>query len=190
MTFIIRRLISMVITFFLITLISFLTIQLPPGDVVSNWVREQEALSGSRLPPEIAENLRQRFGYGEPILVQYYRWISGFPKGDFGFTILYGDAPVFDIVWPRIGMTYFIVIATLIISWGLAIPFGIYAATHKNTLLRLYSLLNGLYRHLRAEFSAGGYLSVYRRICLKYQLLRGFVLQRIRKCPLDFRPHH
>ena len=123
----------MVITFFLITLISFLVIQLPPGDVVSNWVREQEALSGSRIPPEVAESLRQRFGFGEPVLVQYVRWISGFPQGDFGFTILYGDASVASIVGPRIGITYFIVIATLLLSWGLAIPLGIYAATHQNT---------------------------------------------------------
>lgn len=134
MTFVIRRLLSMIVTFFLITIISFMAIQLPPGDVVSNWVREQEALSGTRLPDETYENLRQRFGFGEPVLVQYFRWISGFPSGDFGFTILYGEAPVASIVGPRIGMTYFIVIATLIISWGLAIPFGIYAATHKNAL--------------------------------------------------------
>jgi len=134
MAFIIQRLLSMIVTFFLITLISFAAIQLPPGDFVTNWVREQEALSGTRLPPETYESLRRRFGLGEPFPVQYFRWISGFPKGDFGFTILYGEAPVASIVGPRIGMTYFIVIATLIISWGLAIPFGIYAATHKNTL--------------------------------------------------------
>jgi len=134
MTYFIRRFFSMVVTFFLITIISFLAIQLPPGDVVTNWVREQEALMGTQLPPEVKENLRQRFGFGEPMLVQYFRWVAGFPEGDFGFTILYGEAPVSEIVGPRIGMTYFIVIAALIISWGLAIPFGIYAATHKNSL--------------------------------------------------------
>ena len=134
MAFVIRRFFSMVITFFLITIISFVAIQLPPGDVVTNWVREQEALTGAKLPPEVTEGLRERFGFGEPLLVQYYKWISGFPKGDFGFTILYGEAAVADIVLPRIGMTYFIVIATLLLSWGLAIPFGIYAATHRNTV--------------------------------------------------------
>lgn len=132
--FIIRRLLSMVITFFLITIISFTVIQLPPGDVISNWVREQEAVSGTSLPPDTIENLRERFGYGEPLLTQYVKWIAGFPRGDFGFTILYGEAPVADIIAQRIGLTYFLVIATLIISWGLAVPFGIYAATHKNQL--------------------------------------------------------
>ncbi|NJN82776.1 MAG: ABC transporter permease, partial [Caldilineaceae bacterium] len=133
MAYIIRRFISMLVTFIMITFISFMAIQLPPGDMVTNWVREQEALSGSRLPPETIENLRQRFGYGESLPMQYVRWVSGFPRGDFGFTILYGNSAVSAIVGPRIFMTYFIVIAALIISWGLAIPFGIYAATHKNS---------------------------------------------------------
>jgi peptide/nickel transport system permease protein len=134
MAYIIRRFVSMFITFWLITIISFMVIQLPPGDMVTNWVRDQEALSGTRLPQETVDGLRARFGYGQPLLVQYLKWVAGFPRGDFGFTILYGDAPVSAIVLPRIGMTYLIVIATLIISWGIAIPAGIYAATHRNTL--------------------------------------------------------
>jgi peptide/nickel transport system permease protein len=134
MVYVIRRLLAMIVTFFLITIISFMTIQLPPGDMVTNWVREQEALAGSRLPDETIENLRARFGFGEPLLVQYLKWVAGFPQGDFGFTILYGEASVASIVGPRIGITYFIVIVTLLLSWGLAIPLGIYAATHQNTL--------------------------------------------------------
>ncbi len=131
--FIIRRFISAVITFFLITLVSFLVIQLPPGDVVSNWVRQQEAVSGQPLPPETIENLRRVYGFDEPLLVQYLKWIDGFPSGDFGFSIEYSNTPVSEIVGRRIGLTLFLGLSTLFISWGLAIPFGIYAATHKNT---------------------------------------------------------
>lgn len=132
-TYIVRRLISAALTFFLITVISFVVIQLPPGDMVSNWVRQQEAVSGTTLPPDTIENLRRSYGFNEPVYVQYFKWVDGFPSGDFGFSIEYSQAPVTDIIGPRIGLTYFIVIATLFISWGLAIPFGIYAATHKNT---------------------------------------------------------
>lgn len=130
-----RRLFSAGITFALITVISFFVIQLPPGDMVSNWVRQQEALTGQPLAPEMIENLRARYGLDESPVVQYLKWIDGFLVGDFGFSIEYSQAPVTDIIVPRIGITYFIVIATLIISWGLAIPLGIYAATHKNTLI-------------------------------------------------------
>lgn len=132
-TYMARRLISAAITFFMITLISFLVIQLPPGDVVSNWVRQQEAVSGQPLPPETIENLRQVYGFNEPLLVQYLKWIDGFPRGDFGFSIEYSNAPVSEIIGRRIGLTLFLGFAALFISWGLAIPFGIYAATHKNS---------------------------------------------------------
>ena len=132
-TYIIRRLVSAVVTFFLITLISFLVIQLPPGDVVSNWVRQQEAATGQPLPPETIESLRRAYGFDEPLIIQYFKWIDGFPSGDFGFSIEYSNAPVSDILAQRTGLTIFLGVATLFISWGLAIPFGIYAATHKNS---------------------------------------------------------
>ena len=73
--FIVRRIISATITFFLITLISFMVIQLPPGDVVSNWVRQQEAISGSSMPPETIENLRRTYGFDEPLFMQYLKII-------------------------------------------------------------------------------------------------------------------
>lgn len=131
--YLMRRLISAVFTFFLITLVSFFVIQLPPGDVVSNYIRQQEATSGVQMPPETIENLRRTYGFDEPIFVQYLKWIDGFPSGDFGFSIEFSNTPVSEIIGRRIGLTLFLGVSTLIISWGLAIPFGIYAATHKNT---------------------------------------------------------
>lgn len=131
--YLMRRFISAVFTFFLITLVSFFVIQLPPGDVVSNYIRQQEATSGVQMPPETIENLRRTYGFDEPIFVQYLKWIDGFPSGDFGFSIEFSNTPVSEIIGRRIGLTLFLGVSTLIISWGLAIPFGIYAATHKNT---------------------------------------------------------
>ena len=129
---ILGRLGSALVTLFLISVISFAVIQLPPGDVVSNWVRQQEIVSGSSLPPETLEMLRDRYGFGEPMVTQYLKWIGGFFRGDFGFSVIYDGAPVAQIVGARIGMTFLLVILALIVSWGLAIPLGIYAATHKN----------------------------------------------------------
>ena len=129
-----RRLLSALFTLFLISVISFVVIQLPPGDVISNWVKEQEIISGASLPPETMEMLRDRYGFGEPMVVQYLKWVGGFFRGDFGFSVLYDGAPVAQIVGARIGMTFLLVVLALVISWGLAIPLGIYAATHKNRL--------------------------------------------------------
>ncbi|MXU64399.1 ABC transporter permease [Oceanomicrobium pacificus] len=129
---VINRILSALFTLWLISVISFIVIQLPPGDVVSNFVRQQELISGASVPPETLEFLRQRFGFGEPVYVQYLKWIAGFPKGDFGFSVIYDGAEVADIVARRIGMTLLLAILALFLSWGLAIPLGIYAATHKN----------------------------------------------------------
>ena len=131
-TRILRRLVSAAFTLVLISIISFLVIQLPPGDVVSNWIKQQEIVSGSSLPPATIDMLRERYGFGEPMVVQYLKWVGGFFRGDFGFSVIYDEAPVAEIVGRRIGMTFLLVVLALIVSWGLAIPLGIYAATHKN----------------------------------------------------------
>lgn len=126
------RLASALVTLVLISIVSFAVIQLPPGDVISNWVTQQEIVAGSNLPPATYEMLRERYGFGESLPVQYLKWVGGFFRGDFGFSVIYDGAPVAEIVGRRIGMTFLLVILSLIVAWGIAIPLGIYAATHKN----------------------------------------------------------
>ena len=132
--YLVKRILSALLTLFLISIVSFVIIQLPPGDVVTSWITQQEILSGANLPPEMTEALQQRYGFGDPILIQYLKWVGGFLVGDFGFSLTYDDVSVADFIARRIGETYLLVILTLLISWGLAIPLGIYAATHKNRL--------------------------------------------------------
>jgi peptide/nickel transport system permease protein len=93
-----------------------------------------ESQTGTRVAPEIIEGLRERYGLGDPVPIQFWKWVSGFPRGDFGLTVSYSGT-VAEIIKLRIGYTLLLVTLTLIISWGLAIPFGIYAATHKNSTL-------------------------------------------------------
>lgn len=132
LTFVVRRVATMLLTLFLISIVSFIAIQLPPGDVLTTWVTRQEIQAGAAMPRESLDALRAQYGLGEPLPIQYIKWVSGFPHGDFGLSLSYGGVSVSELVGRRLGVTYFIVIATLIISWGAAIPFGIYAATHKN----------------------------------------------------------
>jgi peptide/nickel transport system permease protein len=133
LSYILRRLLGMGVTLVAVTIITFIIIQLPPGDVVTAEVTRMEAQTGQQVPPEIIEGLRARYGLGEPAPVQFWKWVSGFPRGDFGLTNAY-QGSVAEIIKLRIGYTLLLVILTLIISWGLAIPFGIYAATHKNSI--------------------------------------------------------
>ena len=132
-SYILRRFLGMVATLIAVTIVTFIIIQLPPGDVVTSEVARFEAQTGQKMPPEVIEGLRARYGLGEPVPVQFFRWVSGFPRGDFGISNAYAGT-VAEIIVLRIGYTLLLVILTLIISWGLAIPFGIYAATHKNSI--------------------------------------------------------
>lgn len=132
LVFAIRRLSSALLTLVLISIISFLVIQLPPGDVVSTYVTQQEIISGTRISPQAEEILRTRYGYGESMFTQYIKWIGGVVQGDFGFSLTYDSVDVGEFVGRRIFDTYLLVVATLLVSWGIAIPLGIYAATHKN----------------------------------------------------------
>ena len=128
--FILRRLVSMVPLMILISMVSFAIIQLPPGDWVTNYATQLQQI-GTETANEVLEALRTQYGLGQPIYVQYLKWVAGFPRGDFGISMAYGNHPVSSLIGERFLLTISISLATLVISWGLAIPIGVYSATHK-----------------------------------------------------------
>lgn len=128
--FILRRLLTMVPLIILISMVSFLIIQLPPGDWVTNYATQLQQI-GAETANEVLEAMRKQYGLGQPIHIQYLKWVAGFPRGDFGISMAYGNHPVVSLIGERFLLTVSISLATLIISWGLAIPIGVYSATHK-----------------------------------------------------------
>ncbi len=128
--FILRRLLNMIPLVFLISIVSFLIIQLPPGDYVTNYATQLQQM-GSTTSDDLLEALRAQYGLGQPVYVQYVKWVSGFPRGDFGISMTYGNKPVGSLIGERFMLTIAISLATLFISWGIAIPIGVYSATHK-----------------------------------------------------------
>lgn len=129
--FIIRRLLLMIPTLIVISMISFVIIQLPPGDWITSYAAQLRAI-GSQASQEALEALRVRYGLGEPVWKQYLFWVSGFPRGDFGIAMSMQDTPVADLVWPRLGMSLMLSLTTLVVVLGLAIPFGVVAAVNRN----------------------------------------------------------
>jgi peptide/nickel transport system permease protein len=79
---------------------------------------------------ETVELLRQQYGLDQPIYVQYLRWIAGFPRGDFGYSIEW-KTPVADLIGSRLSFTLMYSLLALIFTWIVAIPIGIYSATHQ-----------------------------------------------------------
>ncbi len=131
LSFVIRRLLLMILMMIVISMVSFVIIQLPPGDWVTSYAAHLRAIS-SPASEATLEALRERYGLGEPVWRQYLFWVSGFPRGDFGIAMSMQDTPVADLVLPRFGMSLLLSLSTLVVVLGLAIPFGIIAAVNRN----------------------------------------------------------
>lgn len=125
-----RRLLYMIPTLIVISIIAFVIIQLPPGDYLTVYVAELAAQGEDANEATLAQ-LRERYGLGLPWYQQYFRWMSNIIlKGDFGQSFTWGR-PVNQLIWDRIGFTMLITFATTLFIWAVALPIGIYSATHQ-----------------------------------------------------------
>ncbi len=124
--FIVRRLFLSLLTIFAVSVISFAIIQLPPGDYVSTYVA-QLLTSGEVIDETEAANLRAQFGLDAPFPVQYYKWVSQAIRGNFGTSMEY-QRPVGDVIGDRLALTAALAFVSIIFTWCLAIPIGVYSA--------------------------------------------------------------
>jgi peptide/nickel transport system permease protein len=132
LTFLIRRLIYMAITVLFISFISFGIVELPKGtflDVKLEQLRQQ----GGNIAQDQINEIIQRYGLYDPFYVKYMKWITGFVHGDFGQSFAM-DRPVKDLIWGRLGFTLGLSLFSLLFSWGISIPLGVYSATHRYSL--------------------------------------------------------
>ena len=127
--FLLRRLLLGLVTIWLISVMSFIIIQLPPGDFVSAYIA-QLAASGSSVSAEEAEAMRRLYGLGQPIYVQYFKWVSRVVVGDFGESMEW-RRPVLEVIGDRIWLTLLLSVGSLFLTWILALPIGIYSAVRQ-----------------------------------------------------------
>ncbi|NLW56280.1 MAG: ABC transporter permease [Firmicutes bacterium] len=132
LSYIVKRVLGMIPAILIISFITFVVIQLPPGDFVTS-VQAQVAASGGGMDAATVEALRARYGLDQPMIVQYWRWIRGFPKGDFGFSLEW-NAPVWDVIAERMGWTLLLSGLALVFMWVVSIPIGIYSARNQYSL--------------------------------------------------------
>lgn len=131
--FIMRRILMMVPTMFFISLVSFIIIQLPPGDYLTSYIANLSA-SGEQVEADVIEALNERFGLDQPIHIQYFRWITNIIfRGEYGQSFAW-NVPVETLIWGRLGLTLLISIATLLFTWVIAFPIGIYSAVNKYSI--------------------------------------------------------
>ena len=129
LAYILRRVLIMIPTLFVISVISFVVIQLPPGDYLTTYIANLQQ-TGEVTDEAVIESLRARYGLDKPLPVQYWKWISGVVVGDFGQSFSY-NKPVKELIWQRLGLTVTISLITMVCTWLIAIPIGIYSATHQ-----------------------------------------------------------
>jgi peptide/nickel transport system permease protein len=127
--FILQRLGFAALTLFVSSILAFVIIQLPPGDFVDTYIANLSA-SGSAVSMQEAEALRILYGLDQPIWVQYFKWISRVIVGDFGESMEW-RRPVSEVIGDRLWMTVLISFFALIITWGIALPIGIFSAVRQ-----------------------------------------------------------
>jgi peptide/nickel transport system permease protein len=132
--YMIRRVLLMIPTLIVISIISFAIIQLPPGDFLSSYVAQLRQ-QGDDIDAEQIAALEEQYGLNQPVHVQYWKWVSGIVlRGDWGRSFEW-QQPVANLIWERIGLTVFISLLTILVSWLIAIPVGVYVATHQYSFM-------------------------------------------------------
>ena len=128
--FIIKRLLLMVPTLLIVSLISFIIIQLPPGDFLTTYVASLKEM-GENIDNLAVEEMRKDYGLDQPVYVQYWKWISGIIfRGDFGHSLEWKQK-VSALIADRMMLTMIVAMGSLLFTYLLAIPIGIYSATHQ-----------------------------------------------------------
>jgi len=131
LNYIVRRILIMIPTLLAISVLVFVIIQLPPGDIITSRLQELQA-EGQDISVEQIAALRQRYHLNDPLQVQYLKWIGGFLQGDLGYSVMYGQS-VNNLIWERLGYTLLITMTATLFTWVVAFPVGVYSA------LRQYS---------------------------------------------------
>ncbi|MBN1563059.1 MAG: ABC transporter permease [Anaerolineae bacterium] len=132
--YVLKRVLLMFPMMFLISILVFITIQLPPGDYVSAMIEQMRDQQGTNWSPQFEEGMRQRYGLNESVVVQYGKWISNIVlHGDFGYSFQNSE-PSQRIIWDRLGMTLLVTLSSFIFTWVVALPIGIYSAVRQYSL--------------------------------------------------------
>jgi len=124
-----RRALLAVFTVWAISVLSFAIIQLPPGDYVTSYIAQMASM-GSVVSDEEAQNLRIQYGLGQPIYIQYLKWMKLVVVGNFGMSMEW-RRPVTEVIGDRLLLTVVVAVASLILTWVLALPIGIFSAVRQ-----------------------------------------------------------
>jgi len=133
LSYILRRFIYMVIILLVVSVVAFIIIQLPPGDYLTSYIR-QLAQSGASVDEARIASLRRQYGLDLPLYAQYLKWMWKMLHGDMGQSFQYNYKPVSELLAERLPFTVMLSLFTLVFTYVVAIPIGIYSATHQYSI--------------------------------------------------------
>lgn len=127
--YILWRITVMIPTLVIISALVFTIIELPPGDYFESYIADLAA-QGEAVDLQEIEQLREEYGFDKPPVLRYFYWVGGMLQGDFGYSFEY-QLPVSEVVGDRLWLTILVSFFTIIFTWLIAFPIGIYSATHQ-----------------------------------------------------------
>ncbi|MBX9459594.1 MAG: ABC transporter permease [Rhizobium sp.] len=127
--YILWRITVMIPTLLIISALVFTIIELPPGDYFESYIADLAA-QGEAVDLQEIEQLREEYGFDKPPVIRYFYWVAGMLQGDFGYSFEY-QLPVNEVVGDRLWLTVLVSFVTIIFTWIIAFPIGIYSATHQ-----------------------------------------------------------
>jgi peptide/nickel transport system permease protein len=148
--FIGRRALIMVPTLFFISVMTFIIIQLPPGDFLTSYVAQLSS-EGDTVNQEAIYALRARYGLDQPFYVQYGKWMSGIFRGDFGRSLMLGRT-VSSLLVERLPWSIAISLTAFLFVWLIGLPIGVFSATHKYSLADYFFTFIGFVGVATPEF--------------------------------------
>lgn len=131
-SYIFRRILQMIPTLIIISIITFILIQLPPGDLLTSQIQQLQR-QGHDIDRQKVEALKARYGLDQPYYMQYFKWITSFVRGDMGYSFSENE-PVKNLIGERIVFTVIIALASMFFTWVVALPIGIFSAVKQHSI--------------------------------------------------------
>ena len=131
--YVLRRLALLPLLLFVFSVTVFANVQAPPGDFLTSYMATL-ASSGSSVSAEQFEALRRDYGLDQPLHVQYWKWMVNVLQGNLGLSLEY-QRPNTELIGERLVLTVILALFSFVFTWLVAIPIGIYSATHPRSVL-------------------------------------------------------
>lgn len=133
LTYVLRRFIYMIVLVIILSVVVFAIIQLPPGDYATYYINQLKLRGGGQIDEEQIANFRRQYGLDLPLYGQYLRWVKGLLRGYLGRSF-YWNRPINELLAQRLPLTIIVSLCTLVVTYAIAVPIGIFSATHQYSI--------------------------------------------------------